>query len=69
MYGCKLLIRTDNSLIIIDIPCTGGWTGLARVARYDEGLTSSPGGDFSYLSSHNHQYKESTCKFQDLIMC
>ena len=54
MYGCNLLIRTDNSIIINDIPSSEGWTGLIRVTRLDEDLTYSPHGAFVYLSSNDH---------------
>jgi len=54
MYGCKLLIRIDTSIIDIDIPPPKGWTGLVRLARPGKDLMRSPSGGFAYLSSIDH---------------
>ena len=51
MDGCKLLIRTYNSIITNGVSPSGGWTELIGIARDDKDLVCPVSGDFVYLST------------------
>ena len=53
--GCKLLIRTDNSIITNGISPSEGWTELVMVARDDKDLICSVSEwRFCVLINHDH---------------